>query len=188
MPKRFSRYKFALKAAGGSAAEGSALAKFKDYAEGRVVPEYERDPNSNPGKEIPIYVIPFGEVGDVYYLIGISNRSNNQIAIAGGATALKTETVESLPDEADTAQSNKFTSAAAVVFVGTGTGTATPSQITGVRYKPRLGNSYTFPFGKGAGATGAAATFKGRATVIQETVLATPGRSVSFRPEILRAF
>lgn len=188
MPKRFSRYKFALKASGGSAAENSPLAKYKDYVEGRTIPNYERDAGSNPGKEIPVYVIPFGEIDDIYYLIGISTRANNQIGIAGGATALNTETISSLPAGADTAVSNKFTSAAATVFVGTGLGDPDPSQITGVRYRKRLGQSYTFPFGKEASATGANATFKGRATVIQEAVLGTPGRTVSFRPEVLRAF
>lgn len=188
MPKRFSRYKFALKAAGGEAAAGSPLKKYQDFVEGRATPEYTREVGSLPGKEIPIYVIPFGEATDIFYLIGLSTRANAQIGLVGGASALKTETVTSLPDGSDTAVSNKFTSAAATVFVGTGTGTAILSQVTGVRYKPRNGQSYTLPFGKGAGATGPAATFKGRATVIQETVVATPGRTVSFRPEILRSF
>ena len=189
MPKRFSRYQFALKANKGEATANSPLQKYKDYKSGANTVSYTRDPNSNPGGFTPIYLIPFGESEDIYYLNQISDRSVAKLALVGGANELNYILPAAIAAQTTT-ESSKYTPAAITVFDPSGLTTSPPSQITGVRYKKIGGASYTFPFGKDAAATGANATFKGRAKELKEA--ATTGsnstNTATFRPEILRSF
>lgn len=188
MPKRFSRYQFALKANRGEAQAGSPLARYKDYKSGANTVTYTRAASSLPGGFEPIYIIPFGESEDLYYLTQISGRAQDQVALVGGQAALNYLALAAA-GAVDKTESNKYTPAAVTVFDPSGAPANQTSQVTGVRYKKTPGQSYTFPFGKDAGATGAAATFKTRATAIKTAAeTANPANSVTFRPEILRAF
>lgn len=189
MPKRFSRYKFALKAVDGAPPAGTALARFKSYRDGSSTPTYTRAASSNPGELKSVYVIPFGEGADVYYLVTVSDRALGQQALVGGQAELKYLFPAGLPDAASSTESNKFSPATVTVFDPTGAPTTETSQITGVQYKKRTGASYSLPFGKAAAATGAAAAFKTRANAIKAAAeTAAPENSVTFKPEILRAF
>lgn len=187
MPKRFSRYQFALKANRGDAQAGSPLGRYKDYKSGANPVAYTRSASSLPGGFNPIYIIPFGEPEDLYYLTQISERAAGQLSLVGGQTALNYIDIGAI-GAADKTESNKYTPAAVTVFDPSGAGANQTSQITGVRYKKVPGQSYTFPFGKNAGATGAAATFKNRANAIKLAAATNPANGVTFRPEILRAF
>ena len=188
MPKRFSRYQFALKANKGVAAEGSPLKEYLEYKTGVKKVTYTRDTASNTDGFTPIYLVPFGEGEDIFYLSQISNRALAQVALAGGQSELKYVLVSAITNQI-TSESNKYTPAAATVFKAQGDGTSPPSKITGVEYRKRGGSSFTFPFGKAAAAEGAAATFKVRAKAIKAAAIPTnSNNTVSFRPEILRSF
>lgn len=189
MGKRFSRYKFALKAVDAQPPAGSPLADYQSYRNGTRTVTYNRDENSNPDSILAIYLIPFSEPEDLYYLTGISERANGQVALVGGVENLKFKLPTDIADTDSTTESRGFQPAKAVVFNGTGGAEPEPSRITGVSYKKRIGASYTFPYGIAASATATEANYIVRTREIRDAVNPNgTNRSVSFKPEIVRSF
>lgn len=189
MGKRFSRYKFALKTVNGAPPSGSPLADYQGYRNGTRTVTYTRDENSNPDSILAIYLIPFSEPEDLYYLTGISERANGQVDLVGGVTNLKFKTPAQMVAEDSTTESRGFQPAKAIVFNGTGGSEPEPSRITGVSYKKRVGASYTFPYGIAEGATVLEANYINRTREIRNAVNPNgTNRSVSFKPEIIRSF
>lgn len=180
MAKRFSRYNFALKAAGGSGASGSALDKYSQYKTGANKVTYTRNAGSNPGSLVEIYLSPFSAAPDTRYAAQMSQRAKTEMANLG-----TTDTnCHHLSAAADAIINPGYVPAKAIVHVsGTGETTET-SQITGEQYKKETGAaSYTVPFG-GTLTNGDSRIFL---NVIQEIKAAVEAKnteySVNFVPE-----
>ncbi len=185
MVKRFSRLKFAKKAAGGTAAADSPLSKYMDYASGKTVPTYTRAASSYPGGYEILTVAPFGGDVDQRNQVSISARAfdnlSNLVNIAAPGlfnhlTPAGTETVE---------ENNLFIPAKAIIRVSTTGTTPETSKITGVKYRKESGAaSYTVPFGAGTTAAGADRLYLNVARAINVAVRAKNEEyTVSFMPE-----
>lgn len=189
---RFRRYEFALKTlrsvAGAGATTGvvnappgSVLERYQQYKSGSTVPSYPRADTSLPGGFITVSIVPFGFGEDNPTIVELSQRASGQYALFGGVANLGITTT--LPDDAIARAG--YIPAKATVFAGSGTTTNGTSQITGVPYKKRNGESYTAPFG--AVGTGAAAREYPRRQAIATAVAAGGGnRTVTFQPEQLK--
>lgn len=179
MPKRFSRYNFALKAAGGSGAAGSALEKFKNYKTGATKPTYPREAGSNPGELKEIALRAFGAAADNLYIVQMSGRA--QTAMPNIINAVNLFQHEAIVEGAD--YNKSFSPAAANIKTGGTAGAAIPSKLTGESYKPRTGAAgYTVPIGSAN--TGVYRLFSNVAEAIRSSVEAKNSKfSVSFRPE-----
>lgn len=192
MGKRFSRYQFALKANRGEAQAGSPLDDYKTYKNGSRTVQYNRTAAMNPGGKTSYSGIPFGESTNLYYNFQIGSRTTGVIALVGGETTLKIQVTSALAPTDRVTETSKFSPAIAVVFKPTGATSTPSSRITGVSYRKRAGQSYSFPFCRGVTADNAApASFKSRAIAIQQQAVTGEGNAnntVSFKPEILRAF
>lgn len=180
MPKRFSRYNFALKAAGGSGAAGSALEKYKNYKTGATKPTYTRNAASNPGNLVEIYLAPFSAAPDTRYATQMSERAKSKMTDLG-----TTDTLMHHLATADNVIVNPGYSPAKAIVQISGTGeTPAISKLTGETYKQETGAaSYTVPFG----ATLAAGDSRIYLNVIRAIKTAVEAKnseySVNFQPE-----
>ena len=183
MAKRFSRYKFALKANNGTTETGSALDKYKKYQTGETKPTYTRSDTSNPGGLAVLYVCPFAAAVGAIYLTYISKRAQTNLGtVSDNATTVFNHIT---PAGGDTPIENPmFLPAKAIVNMsGTGTTTET-SKITGLTYKKESDSkSYTIPFGSKK-ARVADDTLLAQIAIINTAVKAKSAESiVSFQPE-----
>lgn len=150
MPGRFNNLKAALKflqsPSGGSDNEppsGSVLKNFKDFRDGKTDVSYPVEDSSKPGSFLDYQVQAFGrEFTESPVRVPLSERANTNvgaIVTAGGAVEATTSATKILG----------FEPAKAVVFRPSGSVSATKefSQITGLEYNKRAGDSYTVPFG-----------------------------------------
>ena len=180
MPKRFSRYNFALKAAGGAGAAGSPLSKYKSYKTGETTVNYPTNPASNPGEFKQIFLSPFAAPPDSVYFAQIGTRAQNKMPDLGTTVT----NCHHLTDGTNAVLNPGYSPAKAVVQTG-GTGTDTEtSKITGLTYKKATGAaSYTVPFGAQKSA-GDNRFFLNVITAIRTAVEAKSSAfSVSFQPE-----
>jgi hypothetical protein len=184
MPKRFSRYEFALKAVDGAPPGGSPAGKYRDYKTGVTKPQYTRENGSNPGSLTTVGLKPFGTVGATIYVAQYSERARGKMGTCGlSDSALGIDST--IPDNATV--NPGFVPAKAVVQRRGSGGTPTPSKITGVSYKKGGGAaSYTFPMGR-KGESGEASSFVGMAGDIRQIIdTQQVPHSVSFKPEVWR--
>jgi hypothetical protein len=147
MPKkRFSRYKFAKRISKGTAADGSPLARYMDYASGKTVVEYDRQESSKPGGYVYIKVCPFGtEAGEIYQAPMSKRASDNLANVIDSVGKFNHQTTA----DTDVVNINSnFQPAKAIINIS-GTGeTQQTSKITGMKYTQETGAaSYTVPFG-----------------------------------------
>ncbi len=183
MPKkRFSRYKFAKKVSKGTAADGSPLARYMDYASGKTIVEYDRSESSNPGGYVYINICPFGtETGEIYQ-VPMSKRSFDNLG-----NVINSKDTFNHQTTADTdvvnINSNLLPAKAIINLSGSGT-TQETSKITGMKYYKESGSaSYTVPFG-GNKAAGAGRVFLNVAKEIKAGVRAKSAEATaSFQPE-----
>lgn len=155
--RRFSRLSYALKSLqsplGGTdnnPVTGSILANYKDFRDGKTVVNYTRAPESLPGNLVEIAVNPFFKVLDATTpaRVKISKRVLDQAGLSSVRTAANILTT--VPEGA--VELKNYVPAKAIVFIpGVQSNTKKPSQITGVTYNPKEGNSYTIPFGQATG-------------------------------------
>lgn len=186
MVKRFSRLNYALKTLKNpndddnstenvNAPAGTVLAKYQKSKQSSV--SYgSRDAGSKTQGLVEVATIPFAE--------GVVN--NNKAKLVGMSKRAHVSALASLVKAAcnyeDYVPANHdllslYKPAQAIIFEGTGYKSEKPSKITGIKYKPRNGNSYTFPFG--------AETAKTLKIVRDEIKMAaTSIRQVSFKNEV----
>lgn len=155
----------------------TALRRYQEYRAGRTRRTITRAATSRPGIKTDYTIQLFGE----------DAGNDSAIALVGArAIAGLNEVSLELPVLGLTARaagadppdfSGNFSPAKVVCFRATGTGTERPSGVTGLRYKPRTGASYTYPFGKVSGTD----RFRDRAAAID----AATGANVTctFLPE-----
>lgn len=186
MPKRFSRYDFALKAVDGAPPASSPAGKYQAYKKGETKPTYTRDPDSRPGEMVQATLIPFGTLENTEYAIQYSSRAQSKMSVVGITDSLLQITSNATP-AAGTLTNPGFVPARVTVLKRGETSTPEPSQITGVSYQKVAGSaSYTYPFGR-KGDSGATAVYQGVAQAIKNAVDAvTTPTSCSFKPEIFR--
>jgi hypothetical protein len=181
MPKRFSRYDFALKAVDGQAPASSPAGKYKEYKTGEKKVTYTRGPNSLPGTLVQVFLVPFGVDGSDLYAVQYSGRAQSKF----GVTGLGNEILGLAETGGSAPRSNPgFVPARAVVRAASDTKTPKLSDITGVSYRRDPGAaSYTYPFGTKS-PTGPDSKVQTRAAAIREAVEAkAASNSVSFKPE-----
>lgn len=142
-----------------------------------------RTPESLPGDLVEKALIPFSGENDAEgKIVLVSQR-----AISAMGSLSISMTLLNLEDGLTTEKRDKqFTPAKATFFLpdATQVSTKVDSQITGAKYNPREGKSYTFPFGQKEGATGADRTYIGVAASIRNGK--APNVNVSFQPEYIR--
>lgn len=187
---RFKRLTYALRAiqsptftTGGTPAQppaGSVLENFKRFYAKEVVPSYPRAADSLPGSLDDVNVHPFAAAYDAAtgILVPLSARAQTNFAASGiTATDLGHDSTN------DASPRRGFQPARAVVSVvdPAATETTETSQITGVRYKTKKPDSYTFPFGQQNATTNTRE--KDAQDAIRTAVSAAANRSVSFRSE-----
>jgi len=160
---------------------GSVLKNYLDVKTGAKTVSYTRQPDSRPGSFVNRQIHAFGLLpADDPIILKVSNRAITGLSSVLTITALKLNL-----DDVSTAGSTLegFAPALAVFFKDAAQNdTKEESKITGRKYNPREGNSYTLPFGLKATGTGAGdLTFSGVAAGIVAALGA--GEKVSFQPE-----
>lgn len=189
MPKRFNNLKAALRslrtpgAAPGSpipdAPAGTILFKYQEYSKGAQI-TYTRNQNSLPQSLNLVKIQPFGypAADTTEVLTTVSNRSAGQYATVGLSTTILG--IENLAANDTAIELPGFRAAKATArnVVGT-TASVRTSQITGVAYKSKQTNSYTYPVGR----TTANPSFSEQKAAIIAAVESSGNRSVSFTPE-----
>lgn len=160
------------------------LKEYNDWRTGVKTVTYTRTADSKTGgfNVVGVDAFAFSDAALQKILTTISKRADDQkdtvLGTTGaGALQLKT-TLDNYIDRYG------FIPAKAIVFVpdATQADTLKPSEITGVRYNPREGKSYTYPFGRSSATDGEA----DRAAAIQSALITAGSRSVSFTPERVR--
>lgn len=183
MPKkRFSRYKFAKKVSKGTAADGSPLARYMDYASGKTIVEYDRSESSNPGGYAYIKICPFGtEVGEIYQVPMSKRTSDNLSNLINAVTSFNHQVTA----DTDVVNINSNLEPAKAIINVSGSGTTLKtSKITGMKYTQETGSaSYTVPFG-GDKAAGDDRIFLNVAKAIKAGVKEKNAEyTASFKPE-----
>lgn len=154
MAKRFNNLKAALKSlqspTGTSDNEppaNSILKNYKDFRDGKSDVSYPREDSSKPGSLVNKQIDPFGyTLGDQPTIVSVSDRALTSI----GSAIL---TAANQSDVTDGAKVIGFVPAKATIFKKetNQVDTEVTSQITGVKYNPVEGNSFTIPFGQKTG-------------------------------------
>lgn len=182
--KRFSRYKFALKANNGEAGAGSALGKYKDYSTGATKPTYTQSPDSNPVSLDEVWIIPF-QAGsdDSLYHATVSKRSITGFSVTKLAIA---DLNHITPVAEPKINTPKFSAARAIIAVAGVATSKETSKITGIIYNKKTGlRSYSYPIGRKKAAVSDTNCFSSVASVIRgKSAPAGSSNSVSFKPEI----
>lgn len=160
---------------------GSVIKNYVDFTTGERKITITRTPDSLPGELLEKAVIPFSVINAVGALrVPVSKRSFEALTDLGPSA-----TDFNLDDLAqDDGFNSDFIPAKCVIFKADATQSPTKvdSQITGRKYNPREGASYTLPFGqKGAGTTAADITYAG----VAAGIVAALGlrENASFEPE-----
>jgi hypothetical protein len=193
MPRRFKTLDAALKylrtgdgetAVTPDAPAGTPLKLYQDWKAGKRQVNYTRESTSNPGSLDEARIKPFGlpTADTTLVLVDISKRSLDAIQRTGLAAADL-----NIVATGDAERIYNFTPARATVNVGAaagGDGVLQTSKITGKKYKKKASDSFTFPFGRGAGED--AAYVKARSEILGKVSDGTANRSVSFKPEVYR--
>lgn len=186
MARRFSRLKYALKTLKTpgtinstgvvpTAPSGTILAKFQT-AQAQGVEYGDRAAESKIGGLVLVSVNPFA--------LGAGTANNKAVLMSkrtrNGALFTSFKDDCNIVDyDALHEKIKKYSPAKAIVFKkGTQADTKKTSKITGIKYNPTEGSSYTFPFGTKPSAT----LILVRGAIVAQTVAS--GASVSFRPEI----
>ncbi|NJK58733.1 MAG: hypothetical protein HC939_23515 [Pleurocapsa sp. SU_5_0] len=188
MVKRFSRLKYALEtlrtpnstAAAPDAPAGTVARKFQDYKGGKVKLTYTRSADSKPGQIQKVSILPFyfGGAENSEAIVAQSARA----ILNSDLSAVRTQCNQKVANFETDAKLSRFIPAKATVFdYGTAT-TSETSQITGIRYDKKTGNSYTYPFGASATEKTPGEVRKG----ILAAVTALGTASVSFSDERYR--
>jgi hypothetical protein len=193
MTRRFSTLNAALKylrtgdgadAPIPDAPAGTPLRLYQDWKAGKRQVNYTRESSSNPGGLDEARIKPFGlpAADTTLVLVDISKRSLEAIQRTGlGVADLN------IVAAGDANRIYNFTPARATVNVAPaagGDGVVTTSKITGKKYKKKASDSFTFPFGRGAGED--AAYVKAKSEILGKVSDGTANRSVSFKPEVYR--
>ena len=185
MAKRFSRLKYGLDMLrtpnsnnpAPDAPTGTIAKRFQDYVSKKIRPTYVRSEASKPDAILKVSVLPFyfNGVAGKETIVAQSKRADDASTLAGVQTACN-----QLAANFEThVVLRGFKPAQAIVFDYGTTSTSTTSQITGVRYDKRSGQSYTFPYG-------ASATEKAESEVRKDILAAVTQigtASVSFKSE-----
>ena len=159
---------------------GTVLDNYLKFKTGETVITVTRDPASLPGKLVTKQLIAFGgAVADAPIFVPVSNRAITALG------SLSVSAIDLNLDDVDATGQKKdgFIPAKVTVFkFGAQVATKVDSQITGRKYNPREGASYTYPFGQKSGGTGADVTYRGVAAGIRASLDETT-ESVSFKEE-----
>lgn len=153
MARRFAKLKYGLDmlrapnstTPAPDAPAGTVARKFQDYKGGKVKLTYTRSAASKPGEIIKVSILPFhfgGEAGSEA-IVAQSKRADEKSEMSGVQTQCNQITVNSVIHK----KLARFIPAKATVFDYGTTTTSETSQITGIRYDKKAGNSYTFPYG-----------------------------------------
>ncbi len=156
MARRFSRLKYALttlrtpnsNAPTPDAPANTIARNFQDFASGKTKLVYSRDDNSNPGEILKTGILPFFFGGNPANgaIVALSKRADEKATLDSVQSACNHVTYD--PESQTKIQGFK---PAQVTVFDYGTGSASPtSQITGIKYSKRIGNSFTFPYGASA--------------------------------------
>lgn len=171
MAKRFSRYKFALKANG--SATGGALKKYNDFITGNS--EYNRAVSSGSGAFADREIIPFAlDMGSNFLLVNITERALTRLAAIG-----LSESLLSLKEKSANAIDVKLIPAK-INGAKASTPTNKISQITGVAYKKATADAFSAPFGAKTATQKYGDQVKILKTAVEES---NSKHSVSFTPE-----
>lgn len=189
MSKRFNNLEAALKLLRNASSgafdpatlpAGSALHNYYLFKTGQNPVSITRAPESLPGGYDIRQVLAFGDLNTADPIaVDVSSRAITAIANLGvSAVDLN------LDDLSSGVPLRDFKPAKAVIFKpDTQAENSETSQITGLKYDPREGASYTLPFGqKSGGSGGADLTYRGVAAGIAAACEAA-GDSVSFKEE-----
>ncbi|NEO88523.1 MAG: hypothetical protein F6J87_30480 [Spirulina sp. SIO3F2] len=159
---------------------GSVLDNYYKFKTGQTSYTVTRTPESLPGGYDIKEVLAFGDLNSADPIaVGVSSRAAAAIASLG-VSALDLN----LDDLATGVNLRDFIPAKAVIFKPDAqVANQETSQITGLKYDPREGASYTLPFGQKSGGSGAGdLTYRGVAAGIAAASEAA-GESVSFQEE-----
>lgn len=170
MGKRFNRIRYAQNVL---KATGTAITAFQAFRNGTS--NYSTT-SVDRGSDATTAIQAFGFGTSKVIQVSYSGRSGGNLTGAGVSAALLGHQAAT-----DAEFVAGFQAAKATVFVGTGTGAQATSKITGLPYKKRAGESYTFPFGKTTATDG---EFE-RQSAIFTAVEGNVNRSVTFRAEKL---
>lgn len=157
---------------------GTPLRNYQEYRAGRVRRTVTRQTTSNPGIRSDYDILLFGEdTANDSAIIGVGSRAAGSLPLGTIGLAQLGLTLRGGSSTAPEF-AGVFAPAKVTFFRVTGTtGTQTRSQITGLNYRSRNGNSFTLPFGKVA----ATDRYRDRASAIDSG----SGANVicSFQPE-----
>lgn len=159
MSKRFKRLEYALRtlqtptgSSDNDPPAGSVLEEYQRFKLGKKDITYTRAETSNPGAFDNVSIEPFGyPITTQHTIVPASNRALTNTTLNAVITACG---IGNPPNGNATALFD-FTPARVTVFIPSG-GAAPqpePSQITGIRYRKRGGNSWTLPYGQRTGKT-----------------------------------
>lgn len=160
----------------------SALAKYAQFASGKVNINITRDAASLPGQLVNLSIQPFGlaATDPNKTLTVISKRAKQSVATYFNADFLN-HLVGGSPNPRP-----GFQPARAVVFdVTSQSATTETSKITGIKYKKKAGKSLTYPFGAGPGAD-EKFELDVRAKLIISLNDKQPDASITFKPETIK--
>lgn len=159
---------------------GSVIKNYVDFITKARQVSYTRTAASKPGPAVKKQLIPFAvdaATGDAV-IVRVSGRANAAI----GTTTGVNDNDLNLAALTTGVKMGGFAPAVATIFVPSAQNDVKEeSQITGRRYNPKEGASYTLPFGQGAAGSVPENTFQGVATTIVNA--AGAGKTVSFQPE-----
>lgn len=162
----------------------SVVSNYLKFKTGETKIDITRTPESLPGNLIEKTVIPFSRaLADGGIVVLCSLRAFESLNLTG-VTATNLNISDPTTDESPL---RGFIPAKAILFKedATQVDTKVDSQITGRKYNPREGASYTLPFGQKDAGIGADLTYAGVAAGIRASV--NVETNVSFEPEYFPA-
>lgn len=171
MAKRFSRYKFALKANGG--ATGGALKKYNDFILGNS--DYVRTAPSGSSTIVERQLTPFAlDLGTNFLLVGLTERALVRMTAVG-----LSETLLNLAPAEEEALEVKLIPAK-ISAAKAQAADSEISKITGVAYKKVTSDAFVAPFG----AKTATEKYGARVKALKDAVESSNKKnSASFSPE-----
>ncbi|MBE9182877.1 hypothetical protein IQ268_30540 [Oculatella sp. LEGE 06141] len=168
MAKRFSRIR-------DGARLNVAFQRYREWEDERATRQPDVGGGTSRGPSVLVAITPFGrDLGTgVNAAVRVTQRARTIMGSAVGAHA-----------PADPGQRiSGFIPAKIILFAGTGTAVVATSDITGIRYLKRNGQSYTHAFGAATATEREMEAF----AAIQSALVGEGGnRTVSYQPEIFR--
>lgn len=193
--KRFSRLDHALKLLRNPAnvndpnavtpdpPANSALAKYANFAAGKVHINIVRDAGSLPGELIQFGIQPFGYASiDANKTMVVGSKRANQ----GISTYFDLGILNHLVGGGGQIRVGFQPARAIVLDVTSQSTTSETSKITGIKYKKKAAKSLTYPFGAGTG-TDEKFEMDVRAKLVASLNSKQPDASITFKPEGLKA-